>query len=279
MVKYRLLSKSLKPKYIFPLSSINSNSLSYVGKSAFSNNSSFQPFRFKISYNSQITNNKLPKKNISSYINDSSFSSLSLFKKNENKYGFNESIFLLNSLYSDNQKINKKINSDHSSSNLRKKQKSSLICKCGKSFTRKESLQKHIFYTHSGYKGKYCSLCGKLVKRFNDHLRLCKLKHELNKKFIINNKNQICDNIQNTNNNIILKQLFHENNKDDKNNFQNFLKIGEEENYINLENYRYYLNYMIGSGGNMEVFYGIEKKTKQDVAVKIEFKEKKIREQ
>jgi hypothetical protein len=78
-----------------------------------------------------------------------------------------------------------------------------------------------------------------------------------------------------TNNNIIPKQLFHAINKDDKNNFQNFLKIGNEENFIDIENYKYFLNYIIGSGGNMEVFYGIEKKTKQDVSIKIEFKEKK----
>jgi hypothetical protein len=201
MVKHRLFSKSLKPKFNFSLSSVNSNSLSNIDNSAFSINNSFKPFSFKISSNSQISNNKFPKKNISSCFNDNSLSSFNLSKNNENKYGFNESIFLLDSLYNDSQKINKKIISDNSSSKFQKKQKSSFIYKCGKSYTRKESLQKHIFYTHSGYKGKYCNLCGKVVKRFNGHLRLCKLKHELNKKFIINNKNQISDNNQNTNNN------------------------------------------------------------------------------
>ena len=75
MVKHVLFSKSLKPKCIFSLASVNLNSLSNMGKSVFSINNSFKPFRYKISYNSQISDNKVvPKKNISSYINDSSFS-------------------------------------------------------------------------------------------------------------------------------------------------------------------------------------------------------------
>lgn len=274
MVKYRFFSKSLKPKYFFSSSSINSNSLSQKDKSFFSNNNFLAPFQLNISSNGQLCHNNIPHKKSSCFKSDKSSSSFSPFKNNENSYGFNESLFLINSLNINNTEIKKKILYDNSPSKFRKKQKKTFTCKCGKSYKRNEYLQKHIFYTHSGYKGKVCNLCGKFIKRFRDHLRLCKMKHTLNKKFIIK-KNQIHDTNKNNTTNISPFHLVNAENKDDKKYFQNFLKIEGEEDFINLEKYKYYLNYMIGSGGNMEVFYGIEKNTKQDVAVKIEIKEKK----
>ena len=70
-----------------------------------------------------------------------------------------------------------------------KLKKKTFICNtCLNNFTRKEHLQKYNYYKHSGYDGTVCHIYGKTFKRIKDHINYCKLKNDILKKRITNNK-------------------------------------------------------------------------------------------
>ena len=159
-------------------------------------------------------------------------------------------------------------------SNEKKPKKKQFQCKyCLNYYARKDCLKFHIFQIHSGYKGIPCKYCKLKFKRIKDHERLCKFKSikkteiEFNdsimdKKFNENNPslNEISlENKFNIKGNICLK----ENNKIKK----SFIK--------NIDHFKYFTNNIIGSGGNMIVYYGKDNKTNNNVAIKLKKDKKK----
>ena len=91
--------------------------------------------------------------------------------------------------------------------------------------------------------------CGKFLKRFNDHLRLCKLKHLIN---INTNNNRETGVNNNANNKIIFDNAISSKiiNKINDNESCEFLKIKKKELSNDLKGYKYFKNYLIGSGGS-----------------------------
>ena len=172
---------------------------------------------------------------------------------------------------------NSAIKPQKSKNNKRKKipSKQKFICqKCNKIYKRKEYLKKHEFFKHTGYKGIKFPLCRKIIKYFHEHFKFCKAKYELN---INKNKNSP----KFLSHNIELSEIESFN---DLKNFQNIPINNKEEIILNnmnikgidFDEFKYFNNYNIGAGGNMLVFYGKNKINNDDLAVKIEFKDKKF---
>lgn len=143
---------------------------------------------------------------------------------------------------------------------------------CNKRFKRKDYLKNHLFQIHSGYKGIKCKYCGKIRKRIKDHQIVCKLKYG-NKvpKEEISNATELNENIDlkpsytlfiNDNDNgeqIILKNIF----------------LDKKLEFISFTEFIYYPDFIIGTGGNMIVYYGKDKLNNDDVAVKIKINKKR----
>lgn len=170
--------------------------------------------------------------------------------------------------------INFNVKSNSYNNKASKLKKKTFICHiCMKNFTRKEHLQKHNYHKHSGYTGTICNICGKTIKRIKDHINYCKLKNNILKKRITNNKK----------NNIFKSKIFGE-----TLNIPNFALDYENKEIIseiylnvkncksiNFEDFKLYINNKIGEGGNMDVFYGKDNKTGEDLAVKVDKEIKK----
>ena len=199
--------------------------------------------------------------------NDPYYEPASEFNSNEilsnNKFKFNNS-----NLYSDiNQVIrNKNIQAIKNQADL---DNNKFHCDiCSKKYKRKEYLKKHVFFSHSNYKGMNCIYCGKHIIRITDHIKICQLKSKINKSKSDNKK---CLTSQNDKDFKIqtFTELFNIYSEQSKKNETISLMI-KEESSIKVKNIIYYLNYSIGNGGNMRVFYGKDIKSGQEFAVKID---------
>lgn len=133
-----------------------------------------------------------------------------------------------------------------------------LICK--KPYTQKSSLNRHFREKHSNTKGANCRFCGLERVRINDHEKRCRLKSLLyadNKPifhsnvYLINNNNKAIDLPK-----LELKSLIE-------------LLPQDLKCKIELNNYLLYENIRIGNGGSMNVFYGTDKDSNIEVAIKI----------
>ena len=215
------------------------------------------------------------------FINNNNIISIS------NSYSINRNIhYLLNSYDSKNSnlsalknpKISFKINVGDNNSKLyycnMHINNSIYSCEiCGKHYTRKDNLKRHKDIKHSNYKGTICPFCNKIIIRIKDHIKRMHLRNQKiikkDKRILFITKKE--DEIK------IINDL-----KDDP--FLSPKNINElpitlvelkNETYEEIDDFCYYTNFNIGSGGTMRVYYGNNKTKKIDVAVKIDKEKKK----
>ena len=220
----------------------------------------------------EIANFLFDKKNIFSNSNSNSFSEnlrKHLYYLDSNKVDFTH----LNS-----PKIKFEINIMNNNQNntfLNLSEKKSLyFCKiCSISFTRKDNLQRHIKTKHSNFTGTTCKFCNKKIIRINEHNR--KVHHRKN--LIKINKKRILFKIKKVDNskgiNSPNKSFILSTGK--KLNFCLALIDTNNAGARRIEDFFYFDNFEIGSGGTMSVYYGIEKNKKYNVAIKIDNRKKK----
>ena len=143
---------------------------------------------------------------------------------------------------------------------------------CNIKYKRKEYLIKHLFFKHSDYNGIICPYCSKKIIYFHEHVKFCKLKYKHNHQ----NEEKSYDSFGETyfdgiksfkalKNSRVLPQLNH----------SDIIISINDNNCFNFESFKYYNDYLIEEGGNMKVFYGKINNTNEDIAVKIDLKDKK----
>ena len=241
----------------------------------FNNNNFNNSILLTKEYNNNFINNHLQKdlsQNIELSLNFSNnhhknkktFTNITIDNPSESLLNFDELLYFINS--SNKRKNIKEIKSSKNSKKIK------FFCEeCKKDYKRKEYLSKHLFFKHSNFKGIICPYCSKNIKYFHEHIKLCKLKHEINSI----NKKKSCEIIQENyldkittfkllKNTIILPKFNHTKIK----------LFPKNEKIVNFEFFNYYEENIIDKGGNMIVFYGKTKLTKEDVAVKIDLKKK-----
>ena len=174
---------------------------------------------------------------------------------NNINYPLNRSIAYINNYDSKNDlkssihtnTINPKNSRLFNKKDLKKKQ---FQCEyCLSYYSRKDSLKFHIFQVHSGYKGIPCKYCNHEFKRIKDHERLCKFKTK--KKTDVESNKSPNENIFNKNN-LSLNEI----SLDDKFYINGNICLKEDNKIkksfcINIGNFKYFTNNIIGSGGNM----------------------------
>ena len=76
--------------------------------------------------------------------------------------------------------------------------------------------------------------------------------------------------ISNKNKSIKFNKKYKKINKNGKKAYSVFLDIVKKAKFEEFDDYQYYLDYIIGSGGTMKTFYGRNKITNDDLAIKID---------
>ena len=222
--------------------------------------------------------NSIKYNNAADFINDELYPS-----NTGNKYSFiNNDIFrfnndkqefkIIDNCSHSNKEIYPKSGKQKLSKNNDNKEKLFFCQVCNISFTRRSHLKKHCFFKHSGYTGTVCCYCGKNIIRIKDHIRYCRLKYN-NKK--INERKVITRKFSSRDKKIINKTKKNDSSiKEHINTFYDIYLNPKNGNNINFTDFKIYLNYNLGQGGNMSAFYGRDNIYGTDLAIKMELKKK-----
>ena len=143
---------------------------------------------------------------------------------------------------------------------------------CNKNYKRKEYLTKHLFFKHSGYNGIICPYCAKNIKYFHEHVKFCKLKY----KFNFQNYERAHESYRETYFDELKTFKALKNSKDlPQFNHSDIIISTNNKNCLNFESFKYYEDCLIDNGGNMKVYYGKINLSNEDIAVKIDLRDKK----